>query len=129
MKTLEEMLKEGREVQERIEKEADSLRRIGTEAYALARRSDGDMTSSHLMLSQAWIRFGGAVVQGVKRTQSVNRLVISREKHLLDRKEELEAEELKRNSAEARREKRARLESPSPSSLEDDLAILYGRDL
>lgn len=93
--------------------------------YSHTRRSAStSTTAAYITYSNGWTRFSGALVQGLKRTEHIDRQLDRAQKAEVMRKAQEEADT---KAAEAKKAQRA-VKAEAHSSL-GDLISLYGEDM
>jgi hypothetical protein len=91
--------------------------------YSQTRRTaSGGTTAAYIAYANGWQRFSGALIQGLKRTGSIDRLLLRAQRAEVERKEHEEAARV----AAARKERKA-LRAPSEGL--GDLIEIYGEEM
>jgi hypothetical protein len=99
--TPDELCVEASKIRKQIVDSAERLNQVCEVMYSLVRKMPSDLTSTYINISNVTRRFAGAVVQGSKRTDAVNRALTSKRASIrMDReREERKAEVQRRKEA------------------------------
>lgn len=123
MKDLENLLQENREARLELERSAKRLQASSMALQSAVKRDPSTLV--YVKLAQTGVRVSEEVLQGVRRTASVDRVVIA---SVLRESEAIEEEKKAADAKKKRAENKAKIQGPSTLSVEDaDLVALYGR--
>lgn len=126
----EEIVDEIGEIRASMTQSAQRLYELARGLYVIQRRSSPNtMTASYINYSNSWMRFSGAVTQGLKRTVTADRL-LSREKTTQDEEKREADRRTARKEERARREQQIQAKADARrEGVFGDLIELYGEEM
>jgi hypothetical protein len=124
--TVAELVREGADLRKKLSESANQLSEVYRALHTKMRRQPADdETSTYLMLASMGQRLAGMVIQGVKRSSSVDRLVDS----LPTEEEKEQANQLNlAKEARVKAEEERVMKELNTRISDDDILSLYGED-
>lgn len=113
------------EIRKTMGKSAQRVLELSKALYSYSRRAAGDTSApAYIAYSNAWMRFSGALTQGLKRTETTDRL-IERARQEAAQKEEAAI----KRAAELKRREQRLAQKQAPQNALGDLIALYGEEM
>lgn len=103
----EKLFQEASRLRAKIVTAAEQLHQVCALLYTRVRRNPSDLTYPFVSISNAGRRFAGSVIQGAKRTEAVDRILLATKKAAEEAKEHKEAQQRQEAQKKLRAEKAA----------------------